>query len=85
MGRVFVVARQHPRLYEYLKEEFAGEPIRVILDRRQGERRSLNAAHEAEHRETERRTHTGVDATLGIRGFVVISSPPAAPETASTQ
>ena len=85
MGRVFVVARQHPRLYDYLKEEFAGEPIRVILDRRQGERRSLNAAHEAEHRETERRTHTGVDATLGIRGFVVISSPPAAPETASTQ
>jgi hypothetical protein len=37
---LFIVSRQQPALYSYLTREFSGEPdVRVILDRRQGERR----------------------------------------------
>jgi hypothetical protein len=38
----FIVSRQHPELYVYLRERFTGEEnIEVILDRRWGERRRL--------------------------------------------
>src|SRR5262249_56678696 len=36
LGHTFVVSRDNPELYEYLRQEFEGEPITVILDRRQG-------------------------------------------------
>ena len=37
---LFIVARQQPDLYSYLTREFSQErEVRVILDRRQGERR----------------------------------------------
>ena len=37
---LFIVSRQNPDLYSYLAKEFSEEPeVRVILDRRQGERR----------------------------------------------
>ncbi len=41
MGQhLFIVSRQQPDLYSYLTREFSQESeVRVILDRRQGERR----------------------------------------------
>ena len=39
MGHLFVVARHNIQLYDYLKREYAGEPVTVILDRRHGQRR----------------------------------------------
>jgi hypothetical protein len=40
---LFIVARDAPDLFSYLSKEFSSEPdVTVILDRRQGERRSRN-------------------------------------------
>src|SRR5438093_1478809 len=39
LGHLFIVARHNVQLYDYLKQEFAGEPVTVMLDRREGERR----------------------------------------------
>jgi len=39
-----IVGRHNPDLYSYLKQQFAGdERIRVILDRRSGERQLRSA------------------------------------------
>jgi hypothetical protein len=49
---LFIVSRHEPGLFSYLSREFAGEPgVTVIIDRRQGERRT---GHEQE-------TETAVD------------------------
>ncbi len=37
LGNLFIVARHDVQLYEFLKQEFAGEPVTVLLDRRRGE------------------------------------------------
>ena len=36
LGRLIIVARDNVQLYESLKQEFSGEPVTVILDRRRG-------------------------------------------------
>ena len=50
LGHLIIVARHNVQLYEYLKQEFSGEPVTVILDRRQGERRETDLPHTEEHR-----------------------------------
>ena len=80
LGHLFVVARNNAQLYEYLRQEFAGEPVTVILDRRQGERRRADLPHEEERRHSERRARPDVDSTLGARGVVVIAQPGPMPE-----
>ena len=53
---VIVVARNQPRVLEYLSRKFAGDPeFQVILDRRQGDRRQCPQPHEPERRRVERR------------------------------
>ena len=54
LGHLFVVARHNIQLYDYLKREYAGEPVTVILDRRHGQRRER-----AEATASERRPPTG--------------------------
>ena len=71
-GHLFIVARHNVALYEYLKEEFANEPVRVILDRRQGERRGRTEAHESERRLSDRRSRLHPQEALRTRGFVVV-------------
>ena len=73
LGHLFVVARDHVHLYEYMKQEFANEPVTVVLDRRQGERRHEDLPHAGERRQADRRA--AVDAALRRSGFVVISRP----------
>jgi len=70
LGHLIIVARQSPRLCEYLKHEFSGEGITVILDRRE-------AAHpgDEEQRPGERRVRAGVDTALQARGLAVIAEP----------
>jgi class 3 adenylate cyclase/tetratricopeptide (TPR) repeat protein len=79
LGHLFVVARHNVSLYEYLKQEFASEPIAVILDRRQGERRQASAPNDAERRRAERR-RLSVEEPLRARGFAIV---PAAETLAS--
>lgn len=51
-----IVSRQRPRLFEYLDEVFRDDQnVRVILDRRWGDRRHRQAARDAERRRRDRR------------------------------
>lgn len=74
LGDLIVVARYNVPLYEYLKQEFAGESVTVVLDRRQGERRQRDEGPRAEERRrADRRRHAETDEALRTRGFVVIA------------
>jgi len=73
LGEIFIVARYNPQLYEYLQREFSHDArIRIIMDRRVGERRQRTEAAPAERRQTERRQHLDVDAHLRERGVVIV-------------
>jgi class 3 adenylate cyclase/tetratricopeptide (TPR) repeat protein len=70
LGHVFVVARDNMELYDYLKQEFAGEPVTVIVDRRRTNGQQPGAAGAT--RDRERRRHADMEGALNTRGFVVI-------------
>jgi len=75
LGRVFVVAQDHPDLYEFFRRKFAGgPPVHVVLDRRRTDRRSGVLIPSAERRGRERRRHAG--AMLRARGFAVVEPEP---------
>ncbi len=70
---LLIVARNQPDLWQYLKNNFAGdEKVEVILDRRRGERRQRVQAHEPERRRAERRREPGLDKDLTYRSFVIV-------------
>jgi hypothetical protein len=51
-----IVSRDHAQLVDLLKERFAGDPaVRVILDRRRGERRGGACEILTERRKADRR------------------------------
>ena len=55
-GHLFIVAEDALDLHDYLRRQFAGiGQIRVLLDRRRGERRHWVKPHEPERRRVERR------------------------------
>jgi hypothetical protein len=55
-GHLFIVAPSNSELYEFLTQELAGDPrMRVVLDRRQSERRPEGGATGEEPRHGERR------------------------------
>jgi hypothetical protein len=69
LGEIFIVARYNPQLYEYLQREFSHDArIRIIMDRRVGERRQRTEAATGERRQSDRRQHIDVDAHLRERG-----------------
>jgi hypothetical protein len=72
LGHLFVVARHNIQLYDYLKREYAGEPVTVILDRRHGERRERAEATASERRSADRRRQIQVDESIRTRGFAVV-------------
>jgi class 3 adenylate cyclase/tetratricopeptide (TPR) repeat protein len=75
LGEIFIVARYNPQLYDYLQREFSHEErIRIIMDRRVGERRQQAVPASGERRQTDRRRHEDVDANLRERGFVILPS-----------
>jgi len=73
---LFIVSRQQPDLYSYLAREFSGEPdVRVILDRRQGERRCQHAclgAVPTDRRQAERRGNAEIGAQLTTMGYAFV-------------
>ena len=75
MGRtVYVVARDHPELFTYLRDRFSADgEVEVILDRRVGERRQANMAHTPERRRRDRRSRPEADIELQIRSHVIIT------------
>ena len=77
MGRtVFVVARQHGDLYNYLRERFATDPaVEVILDRRVIDRRRQAPRPITERRRAERRQRPEVEAELQTRSHAILTLP----------
>jgi class 3 adenylate cyclase/tetratricopeptide (TPR) repeat protein len=73
LGEIFIVARYNPQLYEYLRREFSHDNrIRIVMDRRVGERRQRVESASGERRQNDRRQHLDVDAHLRERGVVIV-------------
>ena len=70
MGRtVYIVARDHPELYAYLRDRFACDgDVEVILDRRVAERRR-------DRRRADRRSRPEVEIELDKRSHAIITVP----------
>jgi hypothetical protein len=77
MGRtVFVVSRQHPDLYAYLRERFANDAaVEVILDRRLGQRRQRAEERDVDRRRADRRARPEVELELQTRSHAIITIP----------
>ena len=72
---LFIVSRQQRALYSYLTREFSGEPdVRVILDRRQGERRQPERVmtEGVDRRHAERRGDSEVGDQLSSLGYAFV-------------
>lgn len=70
---LFIVARDHPALYETLLREFGAErDVAVLYDRRFGERRGQQVAWPDERRRGERRIRPDVDAQLASLGWALV-------------
>jgi len=77
---VYVVGREHRDLYEVLTKQFASDGnVRVVLDRRVGERRRVqadDAPFETERRQrSDRRIRPSVDEELKSRSHAIVSLP----------
>jgi hypothetical protein len=71
--RLLVVARHRRRLYEEMKQAFAGhERVEVILDRRVSERRRSMEAPGLDRRRTSRRSRPGIDEQLRTIGWSLV-------------
>lgn len=69
---VFIVAREQPDLHAFLHREFSSEPdVKVILDRRMGERRRGPAVVADNHRSVQRRQRADIDIVLARCGFAI--------------
>lgn len=73
MGRLlFVVARAEPARYEYLRDAFAAEEaVEIVFDRRLGQRRQGQAAHQPERRRRDRRARY-VNRELDRLGYALV-------------
>jgi hypothetical protein len=82
MGRtLFIVSRQHPDLYAYLRERFASDTaVEVILDRRLGQRRQREAPPGVDRRRADRRSRPEVEIELQTRSHAIITIPEVAME-----
>lgn len=71
---LFIVARQQPDLFSYLAREFSAEPdVTVILDRRQGERRTARRPPaRADRRQRDRRAKAEIVGQLATLGYAFV-------------
>jgi hypothetical protein len=75
--RLIIVARDEPDLYDFIRRDNVGdERVRVIADRRVGERRASLTGHAPERRRIDRRRHD-VQPLLRTDGWVEVSGPSA--------
>ena len=73
MGQLYIVARDHPELYERLRGNFTNEPgVQVIRDRRFSERRQRPKTRSPERRQADRRSRPLVDANVRALGWGVV-------------
>jgi hypothetical protein len=77
---LFIVSRHQPDLYAHLCRQFAAEPdMKVVLDRRRGERRRDSAPRpdSAERRQGDRRQNIDVAHQLLTMGYAFARAAPA--------
>src|SRR5262245_45757766 len=80
--QLFIVARSHPELYDYLSARFAEDAtVAVVFDRRVTPRRRRSQPAAAERRRTDRRSRPDVDEQLRTTSLAVVSA--SAPAAAS--
>ncbi len=69
---LFIVGRDQPDLWDHLRKDFGeDQEVRVILDRRRGERRQCVQPPRRERRWDDRR-RASTDTDLRYRSFVII-------------
>jgi hypothetical protein len=76
-AHLFIVSRLEPDLYTYLAREFSSEDdVRVILDRRVGERRAPagngGGAQQGERRQGDRRRQSHVARQIRSLGYAFV-------------
>lgn len=73
---LFIVGRDHPELFDFLRQEFAAQEAAgiacIFLDRRQGQRRQSVQPHEAERRRGDRRRYSDVARALRGLGCAIV-------------
>ena len=75
MRHLWIVSRDEPKLYECLKDHFAGRPdVDVAFDRRHGQRRRRAALAPLERRKADRRQRS-VDEDLASLGVAIARIP----------
>lgn len=74
---LFVISRQQPQLYGYVRENFALEPdVEIIIDRRVAGRRQLSQVPRVERRRRDRRSRPEVDEQIQSLGCAFVGSEP---------
>lgn len=71
---MFIVSRDNVDLASYLRERFKTE-IKVLMDRRRGERQQSEAGPAAERRQTDRRSRPQVDRELRLTSYAFVTLP----------
>jgi hypothetical protein len=79
---LFVVAREDPTRFEYIQQQFAGEPeVEIVFDRRHGDRRAARGvaiAQRPERRTGRDRRRRQVRGDLTTLGWTLVTTGPAA-------
>jgi len=79
-ARMFIVARRHAALYEYLSAQLADDATaRIVLDRRLAARRQRALPAAAERRRMDRRSRPEVDEQLQATSLAIVTASDAAP------
>src|SRR5215510_14173013 len=77
---LFIVSRQHHDLYDYLCSRLSGNgDVRIIVDRRLGERRRRAAPAAAQRRRVERRVRPEITEQLRLHSHAIVTLPPNTP------
>ena len=75
MRHLWIVSRDERKLYECLKDHFAGRPdVDVVFDRRHGQRRQRAASAPLERRQADRRRRS-MDEDLASLGVAITRIP----------
>jgi hypothetical protein len=73
---LIIVARDQSELWHHLTQHFAGHnEVRVLLDRRQWERRQRVQAYRPDRRKAARRRPPSIETDLRYRSFLLVPQP----------
>lgn len=78
---LFIVSRTNEKLASYLQHHFSGDTtVKVVIDRRFGERRQHPADIVPERRRADRRSRPHIDKDLRLTSFAIVTLPEPEPQ-----